>query len=180
MKNTIGTALLMTAILAGVGCATYQAYSGKRRPRGEVALLSASAANLIVDGELIDTEDVRWIELLPGQHLLEWVYTHSNNFSEKKALSFDAEAGRRYRLGQRFFPQPHPAGPIGEVIEFAVSTALTPITVFFPSDPPTRPPAGEYYSWILDSRSEQVVAGLAPDVPLSHAPITYVPTHRQE
>jgi hypothetical protein len=97
-----------------------------------------------------------------------------------KSLAFEAAAGQRYRLGERFFAEPHPAGPIGAVIDVAVETALTPIKVFVPSEPPVGPPEGEYYNWIIEAKTGYTVAGLPPDVPLNHAPVTYVPASQPE
>ena len=54
MKRRINVILLITALLAGTGCATYQAYPGKKRPRTELALLTLSVENPVIDGHAID------------------------------------------------------------------------------------------------------------------------------
>ena len=95
-------------------------------------------------------------------------------------MAFEAAAGQRYRLGERFFAEPHPAGPIGAVFDFALETALIPVKVLVPSEPPVGPPEGEYYSWIVHAGTGHAIAGLAPDVPLDHAPVTYVPANQVE
>ncbi len=180
MKRRINVILLVTAILAGTGCATYQAYPGKKRPRSELALLTLSVEDPVIDGHAIDRKDVYRIELLPGRHVLDWSFTYANGYQEQRSLTFDVEAGHRYRLGQRFFPEPNPAGPLGDVFDLAVEFMLIPIKAAFPQEASSEPPAGEYHVWIIDSRSERIVAGMAPNVPLDHAPVTYVPLEGQE
>jgi hypothetical protein len=180
MRTSIGLTLLMCSLLAAAGCATYRAYPGPQRPRDEIALLTVVATDVHVDGEPVSPKDARRIELLPGLHTFQWSYRYPNGYSEAKSLAFEAAAGQRYRLGERFFAEPHPAGPIGAVIDVAVETALTPIKVFVPSEPPVGPPDGEYYSWIIEAKTGYTVAGLAPDVPLDHAPVTYVPAGQRE
>ncbi len=132
-----------------------------------------------VDGRHVDGEvtpnNVNKVELVPGVSEFRWNFRYPNGYVETMALSFEAAAGRRYRLGQRFFPQPHSDGPIGAIVEFTVETALIPINVFLPPETPVGPPEGEYYSWVVDPASGRVVGGLAPDVPLEHPPMTYVP-----
>ncbi len=44
------------------------------------------------------------------------------------------------------------------------------------SEEPLAAPEGEYYTWILERQTGNVVAGMAPDVPQVHQTITYVPT----
>lgn len=180
MRNAIGIALLVSVVLAGGGCATYQAYAGKKRPRSEVAIVAVPWTTIVVDGEAVPKQNVSKITLLPGRHVIEWDWVYPNNYPQTNKLSFDAEPGQSYHLGQRFFAAPHPGGPIGAVVDLAVDTAMTPITLLFPPEAPTDPPAGEYYMWIVHREAQRVVAGLAPDVPLAHAPITYVPVHEEE
>ena len=180
MKRRINVVLLATALLAGAGCATYQAYPGKKRPRAELALLTLSVENPVIDRRVIERKDVYRIELLPGRHVLDWSFTYANGYQEQRSLTFEVEAGRRYRFGQRFFPEPNPAGPLGDVVDLAAGFMLIPIKVAFPQEAASEPPAGEYHVWIIDSRSERIVAGLAPDIPLDHAPVTYVPREEQD
>ena len=173
MRKSIGF-ILMCGLLAVTGCATYRTYPGPRRPSMEIAVLMISVDELQVDGA-VTPENVHKVELSPGTHEFQWSYRHSNGYVEAVELSFEAVAGRRYRLGQRFFAQPHPDGPIGAVLDFTVETVLGPLKVFLPAETPAGPPDGEYYSWVVDPASGLVVGGLAPDVPLAHAPMTYVP-----
>ncbi len=175
MNRAAGIGLLMSVILLGGGCATYRAYPGPKRPRSDVAVLVVPWTHIAVDGESIPKKDVRQIELLPGWHEIEWEFTYPNRYQETRALSFAAEPGQSYRLGQRFFPAPHPGGPIGAIVDLTVDTALAPITLLLAPEDPTEPPDGEYFMWIVHRESQQVMAGLAPDVPLAHAPISYVP-----
>ncbi len=175
IRNATRTLTLSLVVHLAVGCGTYQAYPGKKRPREDVARLDVWATGLSIDGQQLDQKDARKIALLPGRHELHWKHEYSNKYLEQKTLSFVAEAGRHYRLGERFFAEPNPAGPLGDVFDLAVDAALTPITMVLPLEPPSGPPPGQYYAWILDIQSQQIVAGLAPDVPMDHAPITYVP-----
>ena len=133
-----------------------------------------SVDELRVDGE-VTASNVYKVELAPGAHELQWSYRYPNGCVEAMVLDFEAAAGQRYRLGQRFFPQPHPDGPIGAIVVFTVETALIPIKRLVPPEMSEGPPEGEYYSWVVATRSGRVVGGLAPDVPMEHPPITYVP-----
>jgi hypothetical protein len=175
MSRSIGITLLLCGLVAASGCATYRAYPGPRRPRDEIALLTVTTAGLHIDGEPASPKDARWIELLPGLHVIEWTYEYPNGYRKPESLEFEAVTGQRYRLGERFFPEPHPAGPIGAVVDLAVDTALFPVKVLMPPEIPVEPTDGDYYSWVLHAGTGHVVAGLAPDVPLDHAPVTYVP-----
>ena len=167
--------LVLSAVLLAGGCATYRAYPGPKRPHDEVAVLTVPPTVTSVDGEPMLKDSVGTIELLPGRHAIEWEFIYPNSFRETQRLTFEAKAGERYRLGQRFFPPPHPAGPIGEVFDFVIGTALIPLEIVFPSEPPTEAPDGAYYRWIIHHRSERVIAGLAPDVPQGDCVITFVP-----
>ncbi len=180
MKRRINMVLLVTALLAGTGCATYQAYPGKKLSRAELAMLTLSVEHPVIDGLVIGRKDVYRIELLPGRHVLDWSFIYANGYREQQSLTFEVEAGHRYRLGQRFFPDPNPAGPLGDVVDLAVEVVLMPIKIAVPQEASSEPPAGEYHLWIMDSRSGRVVAGMAPNVPLDHAPVTYVAREEQE
>ncbi len=180
MRSWIGFVLLVCGLLTASGCATYRAYPGPRRPATEIAVLMISVDGLHIDGEPVSPTNVHKVELPPGAHELQWSYRYPNGYVEAMVLGFEAAAGRRYRLGQRFFPQPHPDGPIGAIVDFAVGTALIPIKVLLPPETPDGPPEGEYYSWVVDPASGLVVGGLAPDVPLEHPPMTYVPVDPSE
>ena len=174
MKRTIATALLLTTTLL-LGCAVYQAYPGNARPRAEVAVLFVPWTSMTVDGEPVITKNVSRIELLPGSHVIEWVFVYPNDFKESKRLEFVAEAGKRYRLGQRFFAAAGLGGVIGAVVDLALDTALVPLKLLLGSEAPAAAPEGEYYTWILERETRYVVAGMAPDVPQVHQTITYVP-----
>ncbi len=180
MRSSIGFVLLVCGLPTASGCATYRAYTGPRRPGPEVAVVMISVDGLHIDGEPVTPGNVYKVELLPGAHELQWSYRYPNGYVEAMALGFVAAAGQRYRLGQRFFPQPHPDGPIAAILDLAVETALIPIKVLLPPETPDGPPEGEYYSWVVDPASGRVVGGLAPDVPLEHPPITYVPADQSE
>ncbi len=179
MRSSIGFALLVCGLLSASGCATYRAYPGPRRPSTEIAVLLISVDGLHVDGEPVSPTNVHKVELPPGAHELQWSYRYPNGYVETMGLDFEAAAGQRYRLGQRFFPQPHPDGPIGALVDLAVGTALIPIKVLL-QETPDGPPEGEYYSWVVDPATGRVAGGLAPDVPLEHPPITYVPVDQSE
>ena len=174
MKRTIMTALLLTTTLL-LGCAVYQAYPGNARPRADVAVLFVPWTSMTVDGEPVMTKNVSRIELLPGSHVIEWVFVYPNDFKENKRLEFAAEAGKRYRLGQRFFAAAGLGGVIGAVADLALDTALVPFKLLLGSEEPAAAPEGEYYTWILERETRYVVAGMAPDVPQVHQTITYVP-----
>ena len=92
MRFTAGIAMLLVIMLAG-GCATYRAYPGKKRPKAEVAVLSVPLfTHYVVDGEPAPVQSVSRIELLPGQHDIEWAFTYPNDYREPQLLSFWAEA----------------------------------------------------------------------------------------
>ncbi len=175
MSKSIGCTFVVCVLLAASGCATYRAYPGPSRPREEVALLTVTATGLRIDGQPVTPKSARRIELLPGPHSLEWTYRYPNGYSEEQSLVFKASAGQEYRLGQRFFARPHPGGPVGAIVDLAMAVAVSPITVFLPEETPDEPPEGEYYSWVVERGLGHTVAGVAPDVPLDHAPVTYVP-----
>ena len=175
MKRTIATALLLSATLL-LGCAVYQAYPGNARPRAEVAVLFVPWTSISVDGESVIERNVSRIELLPGSHVIEWVFDYPNDFKETKRLEFVAEAGKRYRLGQRFFAAGGLGGAVGAVVELALDTTLVPLKLLLGSEDPAAAPEGEYYTWILERETRGVVAGMAPDVPQVHQTITYVPS----
>ena len=178
MKRTITTAFLLTTTLL-LGCAVYQAYPGNARPRAEVAVLFVPWTSMTVDGEPVIEKNVSRIELLPGPHVIEWVFVYPNDFKESRRLEFVAKAGKRYRLGQRFFEAGGLGGPIGVVadlaLDLALDTALVPLKLLLGSEEPVAAPEGEYYTWILERQTGNVVAGMAPDVPQVHQTITYVP-----
>ena len=180
MRSSIGFVLLVCGLLSASGCATYRAYPGPKRPSTEIAVLMISVDGLHVDGEPVSPTNVHKVELPPGAHELEWTYRYSNGYVEAMELDFEAVAGQRYRLGQRFFARPHPDGPIGAIAEFTVETALLPIKMFISPEVPEGPPDGDYYSWVVATGSGRVVGGLAPDVPMEHPPITYVPVDQTD
>ena len=171
IARIVGLLVLLTI----VGCATYRAYSGKKLARAEIAVLEVPLTRIVVDGTTVPMQNVNKIELLPGFHRIEWDFSYPNRYRERMELSFQAEAGGRYRLGEKFFAAPHPGGPLGAFLEVLGDTALLPISLFVPGEDPTGPPEGDYYLWIVDRESQQVLAGLAPDVPEAHSTITFVP-----
>ncbi len=175
MKQLFMLALAICLFATLLGCSTYRAYPGQRRPRADVALISVPGGMLRVDGQDVERADTRRVELLPGPHVLEWVFVYPNRYRETQTIEFTAVAGRRYHLGQRFFPGPDPAGPIGAVFDIVTDVATAPFELIVPPEPPSDPPHGDYHAWITEQPTRRVVAGLAPDVPRGHAPITYVP-----
>jgi hypothetical protein len=175
------TPALLAGALALGGCARWQAYDGPRQPKAEVALLEidlgdTAGGRLTVDGAAARRGDVRRIELLPGCHAITWTVVYPNLHRATSSIELDAEAGHRYRLGQRFFPAPHPAGPVGAAIETILDVALLPFSVLDPGAAERgEPPPGASFRWITDeSRGGRVVAGDAPDVPLGHVEITFI------
>ena len=175
MRETIASLLLLTTTLL-VGCAAYQAYPGNARPRAEVAVLLVPGTSMTVDGEPVSETNVIRIEMLPGPHVIEWVFVYPNDFKETKRIEFVAEAGQRYRLGQRFFTAAGLGGAVGAVADLALDTALVPLKLLLEAEEPAAAPEGEYYTWILEQQTRHLVAGTAPDVPQVHQTITYVPS----
>jgi hypothetical protein len=170
-----GAALALIAVLAGSGCRTHQAYPGPAKPAREIAILHVpDVSKVVLDGEAISLDGADRIAMLPGAHSIEWMYVYPNRFLESRELDFDAEAGRRYRLDQRFFPAPNPGGLVGALFDAALDTLLAPINLLVPQTP-TGPPDGESYVWIGDAKTKMLVAGSPPDAPTAHAPITWVP-----
>ncbi|MHC5028095.1 MAG: hypothetical protein ACYTGR_15185 [Planctomycetota bacterium] len=173
-RFTTHLGLVIVALLPLLGgCSTYRAYDGPARPASEVARLDLPAGQYALDGTVLPEGNVNCIEMLPGWHDLEWTYTYPNRFEEEMAMTFHVGGGGHYRLGERFFPAPHWAGPVGAAVEGIVGTALLPITLMFPI--PAAPPVGEHYAWIVDRGTDQLIAGSAPDVPAVHEAITFVP-----
>lgn len=163
------------ACLAG-GCTTSQACPGEQLARAEVATIEVPASVRAVDARPIDGDHSSRLAILPGEHVVEWDFVFPNGFVERKQLAFRAVAGEGYRLDQRFFPAPHPGGPIGAAIDLIVDTTVLPLTLLAPPAPATGPPPGEYHMWIVEIGAEhRVIAGLPPDVPIAHAPLTFVP-----
>lgn len=170
-----GWALLISILLLP-GCATYRAYNGEQRPRGEVATIDVPLTNrLIVDRRLADATHVSEIEVLPGEHTVEWKYVYPNHYSEMKRITFTAEAGKRYRLGQRFLPAPYDGNALELAFDVAIDTTVMPFMMIFPPEPPKAAPAGKYYMWVTDARTEQVLAGTAPAVSPGANAITHAP-----
>jgi hypothetical protein len=172
--------LLLSITVLAAGCATYRAYPGARLPREEIAILSVPPTVMSVDGEAIRKDNVGTIELLPGWHSIKWEFTYPNGFRTTESLSFEAEAGERYRLGERFFPPPNPLGPVGDLLGFVIDVAWMPLDILLPFEPPAEAPDGSYYSWITHCPSQTVVAGLAPAVPQGDCVITFVPLDGQD
>ncbi len=173
MRSWIGFVLLVCGLLSASGCATYRAYPGPRRPSTEIAVVMISVDGLHVDGEPVSPTNVHKVELPPGAHELQWSYRYQNGYVETTALGFEAAAGKHYRLGQRFFPQPHPDGPIGTIVDVAVGTALLPIRMIVPPETQEGPPEGEYYSWVVANR-ERARGGGPGTGRAAGAPVDYV------
>lgn len=162
----------ITIMLCGVACVaacatapTYQTYTGPTRAPDRVATLHVPGPVVAVDGVPVEDPDARSLAVLPGWHELEWVYVYPNGFSERKRISFVAVAPGVYRLAERFAPAPHPAGILGEIVEFALGAAIFPVAVLSEKEEAVAPPEGEYSSWIVDGESQRVVAGVAPHGP---------------
>lgn len=166
---------LISLLFLQAGCAAYKTYPGKKLPKSDVALLAVPWANIILDGSLIPNKYVSNIELLPGPHVIEWDYIHTNDYRELKQLKFVVEANHQYTLGQRFFPEFGLGGAIGLVADIAVDTALLPLKLLIEEKESTESPKGEYYMWITDRDTQQIVAGMAPNTVQGHQEITYVP-----
>ncbi len=127
MRSSMGFVLLVCGFLTASGCSTYRSYPGPKRPSTEIAVVMISVDGLHVDGKRVTATNVYKVELSPGAHELLWSYRYPNGYIAAMVLDFEAVAGDRYRLGQRFFPQPHPDGPMGAILDFAVGAALLPI-----------------------------------------------------
>lgn len=176
MQRSRVVILLTLGIWLGLlsGCTTWHAYEGPKRPKLELAFLRVPATPDAVDGMVSPHPHVSTVAFLPGWHRVEWTYTYPNGFRAPQALEFEAEAGTWYHLGQRFFPAPNPLGVLGETLDLAVGTALLPVTLLFPPEA-DEAPEGAYYAWITGGEPSQLLAGNAPDMPMAHPPITYVP-----
>ena len=181
MKRLSALVAVWGLFLAGSGCATWRAYPGPKRPSSEIAVITVSSAQtIVVDDVPVEKSGVSRIELLPGPHEIAWTFVYPNRYEARQALEFHARAAERYRLGQRFFPAPHPGGFLGAVLDAAADAALSPIRIVFPPEPGEAPPDGEYYRWIVHVESGRPEAGLPPDVPHPHAPLTSVPSDDAE
>jgi hypothetical protein len=180
LRLTAGLMSLMALALAS-GCGTVQAYPGKRRPRNEVATLKMPVTDLVVvDDVIVADEAVAAVEILAGEHTVEWTFVYPNRHVEPKRITFTAEPGRTYRLGQRFFPAPYAGGPLEMIFDVAIDLAVTPFALLFPPEAPAEPPHGDYFVWVTDAKTEMILAGLPPDAPLDHQPITYLPEEAPE
>jgi len=153
-----------------------RAYPGQRRPRAEVATLKVPVTDrIVVDDMVVAEEAVAAVEMLAGEHTVEWMFVYPNRHIEPKRITFIAEPGRTYRLGQRFFPAPYTGGPLELMFDVAIDLAVTPFALLFPPEAPPEAPHGDYFVWVTDTKTETVLAGLPPDAPLDHQPIMYVP-----
>lgn len=176
MNRLIALNMIIISILfLQGGCAAYRTYPGEKLPKSEVALLNVPWTNIVVDGSPIPDKFVSNLELLPGSHVIEWEFVHTNDFREQNQLEFVAQANHRYQLGQRFFSANGLDGVVGFVADLALDTALLPLKLLIDEDEPTEPPDGEYYIWIIERGTQRIVAGMAPDIVQAHQEITFVP-----
>ncbi len=153
-----------------------RAYPGPKRPASEVATLAVpSSTILVVDDQVFEGDRVSRVELTPGSHVIEWEFVYPNRFAEVKRLRFVAEPGSEYELDQRFFPVPYDEGPLELVFDLALDATIMPLAWIFPPEAAPDAPEGEYFMWIVDRRSNDLAAGLPPDVPQAPATISYVP-----
>lgn len=158
------------------GCSTYRAYQGPRRPIAETARLTVpTTERLIVDHTLVTKENVGQIEMLPGEHIIEWKFVYPNRYCEMKRLNVTLEAGREYNLGQKFFPAPFEGDPLEAVFSFAIEATVLPLMLLFPPETPNQAPLGDYYMWIVDRETDHIQSGMAPEVAPSLSAITFVP-----
>ena len=134
---------------------------------------------LVVDEQVFDGEHVSRVELAPGEHIIEWEYVYPNRFAEVKRLRFEALPDHRYQLAQRFFPAPYEGGPLELVLDLAIDATIMPLAWIFPPEAAPEAPVGEYFMWIVDQRSRDVLAGLPPNVPQTPIAVTYVPVEGQ-
>jgi len=167
--------ILISLLFLQGGCAVYRTYPGEKMPKSEVALLNVPWTSIIIDGSSIPNKYAGNIELLPGSHVIQWDYVHTNDYRELKQLKFAVQANCQYKLRQRFFPEFGLGGAIGLVADLAVDTALLPLKLLIEEKEPTEAPKGEYYMWITELGSQRIVAGMAPSTVQAHQEITYVP-----
>lgn len=160
-------------LLFSSGCATCQAYPGSKRTLEEVGILSIRHMNTLrIDDQPITQSHVREINLLPGPHTIAWEYTYPNRYREMKQLDFQVERGHRYQLIQRFIPLTPVGYPFEVVIDLTIEAVVAPLIWLFPPESPAEAPEGEYFMWIVDQESRNVLAGVNPDDSTSHAAIT--------
>lgn len=167
------TLILTVPLLILCGCATCQAYPGPERSLEEVGILSVRQMNALrIDDQPISQSNVREINLLPGTHTIAWEFTYPNLYREMKRLEFKVEQGRRYQLVQRFFSQSPVGHPLEFVFDFTIDAVVAPLIWLFPPESPTSAPEGEYFMWIVDQKTRNVLAGASPGDSIRHAAIT--------
>ncbi len=167
--------ILISILFLQSGCAAYRTYPGEKLPKSEVALLNVPWANIVVDGSPIPDKYVSNLELLPGKHVIEWEYVHTNDFRTLNKLEFVTKANHRYQLSQRFFSANGLDGVVGLVADLALDTALLPLKLLIDEKEATEAPKGEYYMWISERGTQRIVAGMAPNIVQAHQEITFVP-----
>ena len=158
------TLLLLLPLLLLSGCSTCQAYPGPKRALEEVGILSIrNTKNFRIDQKPITQSNVREITLLPGQHSIVWEFTYPNLYREVKHLDFEVERGHRYQLVQRFIPLKPLGHPLETVFDLTIDAVVAPLIWLFPPESPSEAPAGEYFTWIVDVESRNVLAGVNPN-----------------
>jgi hypothetical protein len=107
MRNLI-SALLATGALLVLGCGTTQTYDGPKRSAQEVAILKTNVGEIALDtvwaGRLEGKEIVlaySELEVLPGLRLVQ-VNIKRGFITRSKTVSFEARAGRNYRVRGEF------------------------------------------------------------------------------
>lgn len=167
------TLILLVPLLLLSGCATCQAYPGPKRTLEEVGILSIRHMNTLrIDDQPITQSHVREINLLPGPHTIAWEYTYPNRYREMKQLDFQVERGHRYQLIQRFIPLTPVGYPFEAVIDLTIEAVVAPLIWLFPPESPAEAPEGEYFMWIVDQESRNVLVGSSPDDSTRPAAIT--------
>jgi hypothetical protein len=110
-KNTMRklvTALLATGALLIFGCGTTQTYDGPKKAVQEVAVLKTNVGEIALDTAWVGRLDGKEIvlayselEVLPGLRSIQ-VNVKRGFLTRSKAFSFEARAGRSYRVRGEF------------------------------------------------------------------------------
>jgi hypothetical protein len=147
-KGFYALVLLVSAFLSGC-TPTVRLYSGHELPSDEIVTLKANEQfnlTLKIDGKLVKNSSSEWfngqiIQMLPGQHNIEWSWTNSSiNFTFYGAGTLNTKAGDEYII---YFDY-----GVGGVAGYELRSTIYHVTV--------------WATWIENKRTGQVVVGNKP------------------